>query len=236
MSLEGSLRVERESFILDANLSIPSRGLTAILGPSGSGKTSLLRAIAGLDPGVEGFLSIDGEVWQDANTFIPSHKRALAYVFQEASLFPHLTVLGNLEYGFSRVPKKDRVLGFDKVVEMLGVQPFLGRQPDKLSGGEKQRVAIARALLTSPRILLMDEPLSALDQKSKEEILPFLESLEKELSIPILYVTHHPDEIEGLSDYFVFLEEGRVKTSGPVEKVLAEKESTPELEFCGMPG
>lgn len=220
MNIEVSLLVKRESFTLDAKLSIPSRGVTTIFGPSGCGKTTLLRAIAGLEPSAKGSLKIGDEVWQDTQTFLPPHKRPLAYVFQETSLFPHLSVRGNLEYGFKRVPKNSHTLGFSQVVEMLGVGPFLDRHPSRLSGGEQQRVAIARALLTSPRVVLMDEPLAALDLQSKQEIFPFLENLHRELSIPILYVTHHLDEVKRLSDHLVLLEKGRVKSSGSIAEVL----------------
>ena len=222
MSIKLSLKINKESFLLVANLSIPSKGLTAIFGPSGSGKTTLLRAIAGLEASAKGTLVVNEEIWQDTHTFIPTHKRSLAYVFQEANLFPHLTVRGNLEYGYKRVPEKERSISFNLVVEILGIKLLLDRQPDNLSGGEKQRVAIGRALLTSPRIILMDEPLSALDQQSKKEILPFLEHLQQKLSIPILYVTHHLDEIKHLADYLVSIENGQIQASGLPGKILLQ--------------
>lgn len=150
------------AFVLDVNLQLPGKGVTAIFGQSGSGKSTLLRCMAGLQR-AEGVLQINDAIWQNANRFMPVYQRPLAYVFQEASLFSHLSVRRNIEYGYQRLAENQRKLSFDQVVSWLGIGHLLNRSPDHLSGGEKQRVAIARALLTSPEILLMDEPLSALD-------------------------------------------------------------------------
>jgi molybdate transport system ATP-binding protein len=192
-----------------------------LFGASGSGKTSLLRCIAGLEHAT-GMLRINGHVWQDEKTFVPVHRRPLGYVFQEASLFPHLSVRANLEYGYRRIAPAERRVQLDQVVEWLGLSHLIERNnPSQLSGGERQRVAIGRALLTSPRILLMDEPLSALDAGSKQEILPYLERLHRELDIPVFYVSHAMDEVARLADHLVLLEKGRVIASGALHETLA---------------
>jgi molybdate transport system ATP-binding protein len=207
-------------FSLDVDLDLPGKGAIALFGRSGSGKTTILRCIAGLQRAT-GMLCVNGDVWQNARQFTPLHRRPLAYVFQEASLFSHMSVRRNLNYGYKRIPADKRYVQFDQAVEWLGLGTMLDRRPDKLSGGERQRVAIARALLTSPRVLLMDEPLSALDHKSKGEILPYLEQLHDRLSIPIVYVTHSPDEVARLADHLVLLEAGRALASGPLPETLA---------------
>ncbi|MBI5937358.1 MAG: molybdenum ABC transporter ATP-binding protein [Betaproteobacteria bacterium] len=208
-------------FALDVDLDLPGRGVTALFGPSGSGKTTLLRCIAGLERAPGAYLGFDGEVWQDGDRFVPTHRRPLGYVFQEASLFPHLTVRRNLEYGLKRVPARERRVPLDHAIDLLGIGHLLERRPERLSGGERQRVGIARALALGPRILLMDEPLAALDLKRKQEILPYLERLHEALEIPILYVTHAPDEVAHLADHLVVMEEGRVLASGPLTETLA---------------
>ena len=218
--IEARFRLGYPGFALEADLSLPSQGITALFGPSGSGKTTLLRAIAGLERVPDGYLRVDGEVWQDGRTFLPTHRRPLGYVFQEASLFPHLSVRGNLEYGRRRANADGTGL-LDQVLTLLGIGHLLARRPEGLSGGERQRVAIARALLTRPRLLLMDEPLAALDQARKAEILPYLEDLHRELRIPVLYVSHSPEEVARLADHLVVLEEGRVLGAGPLTETLA---------------
>ena len=219
-SIIARFRADLGSFSLDVDMELPGRGVTALFGHSGSGKTTTLRCIAGLQR-AEGELRMKGEVWQDADRFLPVHRRPLAYVFQEASLFPHLSVRRNLEYGYRRIQKEARRVDYDQAVSWLGIEGMLERRPQQLSGGERQRVAIARALLTSPRLLLMDEPLSALDHRSKQEILPYLEQLHDSLSIPVLYVTHAPDEVARLADHLVVMEGGRVLANGPLTQVLA---------------
>ena len=207
-------------FHLDIDVSLPAQGITALFGQSGSGKTTLLRCIAGLQS-AKGTLSINGECWQDTHTIVPTHQRPLAYVFQEASLFSHLSVRKNLQYGYKRIPKTERKIHFDEAVQWLGVKDLLERHPNQLSGGQRQRVAIARALLTSPRLLLMDEPLSALDAQSKNDILPYLETLHETLSIPIIYVTHSLEEVARLADHIVILEAGKLLMSGALTDILA---------------
>ena len=213
-------RLDWPGFALDVDLNLPGAGVTALFGPSGSGKTTLLRCIAGLERAPQGRLTVAGEVWQDAARWVPTHKRPIGYVFQEASLFPHLTVMGNLRYGMRRIGEAQRV-SLDHAIELLGIGRLLDRKPDRLSGGERQRVGMARALAVSPRLLLMDEPLAALDLKRKQEILPYLERLHDELDIPVLYVSHAPDEVARLADYLVAMEGGRVLASGPLADTLA---------------
>lgn len=216
-------RLNHPGFTLETDLELPGRGVSALFGHSGSGKTSLLRCIAGLERAAEGYLEINGEVWQDSarRHFLPTHKRPLGYVFQEASLFEHLSVRRNLDFGQRRIPARQRRVQLEQAVELLGIGHLLERMPDGLSGGERQRVGIARALLTSPRLLLMDEPLAALDLKRKSEILPYLERLHDELDIPVLYVSHSPDEVARLADHLVLLDDGKVLASGPLEQTLA---------------
>jgi len=207
-------------FELDVDLALPGRGITAISGPSGCGKTTLLRCMAGLQPAC-GEMRVGAEVWQTADRSRPVHQRPLAYVFQEAHLFPHLTVRRNLEFGYRRIPARQRQIGFEDAVHWLGLEALLERMPSGLSGGECQRVAIARALLTSPRLLLMDEPLSALDRASKQNILPYLEQLRDILAIPVIYVSHSGAEIARLADHLVLMEQGQVQAQGPLQEVLA---------------
>ncbi|MEO5367662.1 MAG: molybdenum ABC transporter ATP-binding protein [Magnetococcus sp. WYHC-3] len=226
MSLDIRLRVTYAGFALDVDLSLPARGITALFGPSGSGKTTLLRAVAGLERVPGGYLRLGERLWQQGDYFVPPHRRPLGYVFQDAGLFPHLTVQDNLEYGRRRNHRRDvgadsPLTNRDHLVDLLGIATLLQRRPERLSGGERQRVAVARALLTRPRLLLMDEPLSALDSARKEELLPYLERLHQELSIPVLYVSHAPDEVARLADHLVLLESGRVLASGPLGETLA---------------
>ena len=215
------------SFQLDTSFEVPARGVTGIFGPSGCGKTSVLRAIAGLLRMPNGFCAIAGDVWQDSKNFRPVHQRPLGYVFQEASLFPHLSVRGNLLYG---APKDERLhaISFADVVRLLGLDALLDRAPGNLSGGERQRVAIGRALLSQPKILLMDEPLSALDRLARDEILPFLERLHENLAIPVLYVSHDMSEIERLADHLILMQAGRVLACGP----LGALQSDPALPLA----
>ena len=220
MTIQAELHLARDNFTLDASFCVPARGITALFGPSGCGKTTLLRAIAGLEKNARGSFKVGDTVWQSDSIFLPTHQRALGYVFQEASLFTHLSVQQNLQYGFNRIPAEQQRIPFEQAVDLLGLESLLSRNPAQLSGGERQRVAIARALLTSPQLLLMDEPLAALDYQRKQEILPFFERLHSELDIPILYVSHAPDEVARLADYLVLLENGQVQASGPITEML----------------
>jgi molybdate transport system ATP-binding protein len=223
MSIKARFKLDHPGFSLDVDLNLPETGVTALFGPSGSGKTTLLRAIAGLERAA-GRLAVNGELWQDDANFLPTHRRPIGYVFQEASLFRHLSVRGNLEYGQRRARTpvtRPASADFSSIINLLGIDALLDRKPEFLSGGERQRVAIARALLTQPRLLLMDEPLAALDLARKQEILPYLERLCRELEIPILYVSHAPDEVARLADYLVVLDAGRAVAAGPLTETLA---------------
>ncbi len=220
MSISAKFHIDRGEFMLDVDLQVPSRGVTALFGPSGCGKSTLLRAIAGLERHSHGELVVGDTTWQDEHVFVPPHLRPFGYVFQEASLFAHLSVLRNLEYGFKRVPDDQRRVSVEQAVQLLGIEHLLQRKPGLLSGGERQRVAIARALCVSPRFLLMDEPLAALDSDSKQEILPYLEALHDSLEIPVFYVSHAMEEIARLADHLVLLDAGKVTATGPIHEML----------------
>jgi molybdate transport system ATP-binding protein len=217
------------AFSLDAAFRAPGRGVTALFGPSGCGKTTVLRCIAGLTR-LDGVCDVAGEVWQDEARFRPTHQRPIGYVFQEASLFAHLSVRKNLLYG---APRDGRSAGsadisLDEAIDLLGLDGLLDRAPHNLSGGERQRVALGRALLSQPKLLLMDEPLSALDRLTKDEILPFLERLHERLSLPIFYVSHDMAEVERLADFLVLMGAGKVVAAGP----LAALQSDPSLPLA----
>lgn len=221
MSIEARFDLGFPGFRLAVDLNLPGRGVTALFGPSGSGKTTLLRCIAGLERAPGSRLAVNGGIWQDNGLFVPVHRRSLGYVFQEARLFPHLTVRRNLDYGRKRARGAMAGGALEHAVELLGIGHLLDRMPERLSGGERQRVAVARALALSPRLLLMDEPLAALDLRRKREILPYLERLHDELSIPLLYVSHAPDEVARLADHLVVMENGKALASGPLSEVMA---------------
>ena len=218
--IQARFKLDWPGFGLDVELDLPARGVTALFGHSGSGKTTLLRCIAGLERAPQGRLIVNGAVWQDDAHWLPTHQRPLGYVFQEASLFPHLTVLGNLRYGLKRTSGAQPA-DLDAAIELLGIRPLLERKPDRLSGGERQRVSMARALALRPRLLLMDEPLAALDHQRKQEILPYLERLHRALDIPVLYVSHAPDEVARLADHIVVMEAGRAVAVGALTETLA---------------
>ena len=220
--IEATLRLPRAGFTLDIALSMPARGVSALFGPSGCGKTTVLRAFAGLER-ASGRIALDGEVWQDdaAGVFVPTHRRALGYVIQESALFPHLDVRRNLDYGLKRIAPADRRIPLDQVIALLGIGALMDRRPDTLSGGERQRVAIARALATSPRLLLLDEPLAALDAARKAEVLPYLDRLHEELAIPVVYVSHAIEEVARLAHHLVLMEAGRAVAAGTVADVMA---------------
>ncbi|MBV6288208.1 molybdenum ABC transporter ATP-binding protein [Pseudomonas aegrilactucae] len=221
--IQARLQVAFSDFRLDVDLQLPGRGVSALFGHSGSGKTTCLRCLAGLERADKAYIEVNGEVWQDSarQYFMPPHQRPIGYVFQEASLFPHLNVQANLTFGWRRIPAAQRQVGLEHACELLGIRHLLERRPDTLSGGERQRVGIARALLTSPRVLLMDEPLAALDGPRKREILPYLERLHDELQIPLIYVSHAQEEVARLADHLVVLEQGTVQASGPISQTLA---------------
>lgn len=229
MTIEAKFQITQGEFFLDVDLNLPAQGVSSLFGPSGCGKTTLLRAIAGLDYYPDAYLKVGSTVWQEPGRFMPPHKRPLGYVFQESSLFIHLSVRRNLEYGLRRVPEAERRVSLDRAIELLEIRALLERKPDTLSGGERQRVAIARALAVSPRLLLMDEPLAALDVNRKQEILPYIESLHRELDIPVIHVSHYPDEVARITDHLVLLESGRVIASGDVHEIFTRLDLSPAL-------
>jgi molybdate transport system ATP-binding protein len=221
MGIEARFRQSFPGFALDVDLQLPGRGVTALFGPSGCGKSTLLRCIAGLNAAPGGRCVVHGEVWQDGAQALPTHRRPLGFVFQEAQLFAHLSVRANLQYGRSRSRHAAPQAAWDRAVELLGIGHLLERRTAGLSGGERQRIAIARALLTGPRLLLMDEPLAALDLARKNEFMPYLERLTRDLDIPVLYVSHAPDEVARLAHHIVAMEAGRAVASGPLAEVLS---------------
>lgn len=212
--------IHKEAFKLNVDLEIPSTGITALYGASGCGKTSLLRAIAGLDRYPNAHLMVGERAWQDDQYFMPAHQRPIGYVFQDARLFSHLDVRGNLMYGVKRSAPSENRISLQHAIELLGIEKLLTRQPDTLSGGEQQRVAIARALAVNPQLLLMDEPLAALDQSRKQELLPYIESLHQELDIPVIYVSHSHEELARLADHLVLIEDGNASHHGRIHDML----------------
>lgn len=230
MALSVALKHRLGTFALDASFDVPN-GVTALFGRSGAGKTSVINAVAGLITPQAGRICIQDQVVFDsaAGINVPAHKRGVGYVFQDARLFPHLSVSGNLSYAakFGRAAIDDRLQR--RIVDMLGIDHLMSRRPAGLSGGEKQRVAIARALLSSPRVLLMDEPLAALDPARKAEILPYLETLRDELDMPILYVSHAVSEIARLADQVVLMQAGQVVANDTTAAVFADADLAPSL-------
>jgi molybdate transport system ATP-binding protein len=218
-----------ESFVLDVDLRLPGRGVTVLFGDSGCGKTSLLRGIAGLDRDVRGTLSLNGEVWLDSaqGKSLSASSRPIGYVFQDAALFPHLSVRENLVYGMNRARVSLEESGWLSIIDMFNLGPLLDRSSLHLSGGEQQRVAIARAILTRPQLLLMDEPLASLDASHKREFLPYLERLHQELDIPVIYVTHSPEEVLRLADHVVLMAGGRVEASGTLGELMPRMVAQP---------
>lgn len=220
--IEAQLRLARADFVLEVALELPSDGFTALFGPSGCGKTSALRALAGLER-AQGRVVVDGDIWQDdaRGIFVPTHRRPIGYVIQEAALFPHLDVRRNLAYGRRRSTGDGQRVDLDALVDLLGIGALQDRRVTTLSGGERQRVAIARALATGPRVLLMDEPLAALDAPRKAEILPYLVRLHRQLRLPVVYVTHAMDEVARLASHLVLMRAGRVLAVGPLAELSA---------------
>lgn len=214
------VQVRYPDFSLDVKHSLPAGGITAVFGPSGSGKSTLLRVIGGFERGATGRIDFGGEVWLGQGAFVPPHQRGVGYVFQDARLFSHLSVKGNLDYAHRRAERKATGYSFDDVVDVLDLAPLLERRTRQLSGGERQRVAIGRTLLARPRILLMDEPLVALDAERKDEILPYISRLPDVSDTPILYVTHSLEEVTQLCDRVLALSCGRVVASGGVAETL----------------
>jgi len=226
MNLEVALRHRFGAFGLDAKFRVERPGITALFGPSGAGKTTVVNAIAGLLRPDEGRIVIDGETLLDtaARIFVPARLRRAGYVFQDARLFPHLSVEGNLRFGWLRTGRRATQTEFDEILDLLGLETLLGRKPARLSGGEKSRVALGRALLASPRLLLLDEPLAALDAARKAEILPWFERLRDRARLPMIYVTHSADEVSRLADAIIVLEAGRLAAQGSVFDILSDPE------------
>ena len=221
--------VRYPSFHLSVALDVSTSGITVLFGPSGSGKTTLLRCLAGLERASDGFMQFGNDIWQDEaqGVCLPLYTRPIGYVFQEPRLFPHYSVRSNLLYGYKRIPSEARRISIEQVVDILGIGPLLERRTHKLSGGEQQRVAIGRALLTSPKLLLLDEPLTSLDLQRKQELLPFIRRLHEELHIPIMYVSHSISEILQLAERVVLLKQGKVVGAGALNEVLTS------LDFRG---
>jgi molybdate transport system ATP-binding protein len=225
VTIEAQLRLQRPGgFTLDVDLSCPGQGVTMLFGTSGCGKTTLLRCLAGLERAAVGRVAVGGEVWQDGAHFVPPHQRSVGLVFQDAALFPHLTVRGNLDYGQRRIPRGPQHAArpaLDAAIELLGIEPLLERRPEGLSGGERQRVAIARALAMAPRLLLLDEPLASLDARRRSEVLPYLDRLHRTLALPMVYVTHALAEVTRLADHVVLIDAGRISAGGPTLAMLS---------------
>ncbi len=228
MTLSVNISQQFQGFDLDVCFDVPG-GLTVLFGSSGSGKTTVINAVAGLSRKTRGKITANGRVLMDteAGIWVPPHRREIGYVFQEARLFPHLNVRNNLLYGARFAHARAAPVTLDQVVEILGIGPLLSRKPADLSGGEKQRVAIGRALLARPKMILADEPLAALDEPRKAEILPYFERLRDEFSVPILYVSHSIAEVARLASTVVALKDGSVDRVGPAAEVLSDPGFTP---------
>ena len=220
MTIAVRFNIQRGGFALNIDTVIPETGVTAIFGPSGSGKTTLLRAIAGLEHADNGYLKVGDALWQGNGVFLPTHQRKIGYVFQEPSLFSHLSVEGNLNYGLERAKDESSAVVVQQTIDLLGIEHLLKRMPWQLSGGEQQRVAIARALAANPSMLLLDEPLAALGDDQKADILPYLESVYQQLDIPVLYVSHSRNEVARLADQMLLLDNGEIKASGKMTEIF----------------
>jgi len=220
MTIAVRFNIQRGEFALNIDTVIPETGVTAIFGPSGSGKTTLLRAIAGLEHADNGYLKVGDALWQGNGVFLPTHQRKIGYVFQEPSLFSHLSVEANLNYGLERAKDESSAVVVQQTIDLLGIEHLLKRMPWQLSGGEQQRVAIARALAANPSMLLLDEPLAALGDDQKADILPYLESVYQQLDIPVLYVSHSRNEVARLADHMLLLDNGEIKASGKMTEIF----------------
>jgi len=219
VSIDVDIQASRGEFNLKTAFTLPEPAISAVFGPSGAGKTTLLRAIAGLEP-ANGTVRIGDVLWQNESLYRPAHEREVGFVFQSANLFRHLSVRGNLEYAYKRVGTENRRVEMQQIINLLDLSALLNRNTNTLSGGEKQRVAIARALLSSPRLLVLDEPLAALDQTRKDEILPLLRGLHEELQIPVLFVSHALGEVARIADQLILLDDGAITASGQIQDML----------------
>jgi molybdate transport system ATP-binding protein len=224
--LDLQITKQQGAFLVDVSFMAPDLGVTALFGQSGAGKTSVINMVAGLVRPDRGHIIVNGRTLFDAaqGIHVPPEKRRMGYIFQDGRLFPHLSVKSNLTYGMRLTPPCGRQVALNDVVDLLGIGHLLHRRPAKLSGGEKQRIAIGRALLTSPSLLLMDEPLASLDGRRKAEVLPFLSRLCGELSTPILYVSHSLEEVLNLADTMVLMDGGGVAASGPIEELMSRSD------------
>ena len=222
VTLDAHFCLTQGTFCLDAAFNLDFTGVVALFGPSGSGKSTFLRCLAGLERSSSGWCRLGEQVWQDGGSgqFLPPHARAVAVVFQDGHLFAHLTVADNLAYGWRRTPVARRRIDQTEVVEQLNLAPLLNRWPHHLSGGERQRVALGRALLTSPDLLLLDEPLVSLDQPEKRRILEVLQQLQHRHALPMLYVSHDMDDIIWLAHQLAWMNQGRIQAVGPLAEML----------------
>ena len=228
MSIAGhcSIKLQREDFPVQAEFDIPSRGVLGIFGHSGSGKTTLLRCLAGLEKNTQGQIEFNGQTWLSNTQNLSSQNRNIGYIFQEGRLFPHLNVQENLDYGTKRCTISNTTsLNRKDLFELLNIGHLLNRKTQQLSGGEKQRIALGRALLKNPQIMLLDEPMASLDKQHKQEILPFLSHLHRELNIPMLYVSHSMEEVSLLCDHIIVMQQGRIQFEGRLHDALVSAES-----------
>jgi molybdate transport system ATP-binding protein len=224
MGLSCKIVLAKYNLSLDLAFDTQSKGITAIYGPSGTGKTTILKIIAGIERGDKGScIALDGTTWQNDSTFTPSHQRQLAYVFQQPRLFPHLSARGNLEFAYAR-RRNNSGITINAAITQFGLSDFIDQYPDQLSGGQAQRVAIARALVSAPDLLLMDEPLAALDDKSRHELLTLLEALHRQLSMPVIYVSHQLEEVARLADHAVLIEQGKTLAQGKLVDLCSQPE------------
>ena len=221
--LKVQVRHQRENFQLDVDFTTAKTGVTALYGRSGAGKTTLINFIAGLERPDSGYIAVAGKVLLDSakSIDVPPERRGIGYVFQDDRLFPHLKVRGNLRYGMSS-PDRGH---FDRIISLLELEPLLQRNPRDLSGGERQRVAIGRALLAQPNILLLDEPLTGVDRKLRENLLTYIEKLPSEIDIPVVYVSHSVEEVMRLADYLVIVENGGVAVAGIADDVMNQRQA-----------
>lgn len=231
MNLELSLQHRYPNFELSVELQLADKGITALFGPSGCGKSTLLRLLAGLEPAQQGWIRFQDEYWQhsDNKIFVPTCRRDIGLVFQDTRLFPHLSVQDNLRFA---TPYQRGGLRLDEgwLIDRLQLAPLLAQKPVTLSGGQKQRVALARALLSRPRLLLLDEPLSALEQESRQLIMALIEQLQRSHNLPVLYVTHAVDEVMRLADHLICLQQGRVTAEGPPSRLFGQRGGMPQLD------
>ena len=223
MNVSCRLSLTRKKFSLKCDIVFPESQITVLTGNSGGGKTTLLRCLAGLEKECVGDITVFGREWQSKNSRVATHERKIGYVFQEASLFPHLTVLQNIEYGFQRLPQLERVISVDDVITLLEIDHLKNRKTENLSGGERQRVAMARALAVNPQLLLLDEPFAALDEATRFEMTNRLRELVAKSKITTIYVTHARAELRLLAENIIHLEKGKVLFQGKRSEYLSWK-------------